>query len=237
MTKFITDASQIQTRLDELLKEEELKSVELKKKVAELSASVSSLAETTKPVDPTSELVLICGSTNQKKYLKQTATFADFQQLVATSYRRIGENISAGYLTDLQRVVFIKDKTDLLLMFRYFFETKKETLQIVEIPAESVPKFQFGREPTTIEGLAVFLVEASGNENPLVFITFPAGTTKDVAMDKLLKTFGAYNEIVFEDEEGDLISLDSNEAWDYCLQTGFDLSKKGQYIVISITLK
>jgi 3-oxoacyl-[acyl-carrier-protein] synthase III len=118
-----------------------------------------------------------------------------------------------------------------MLMHRAYSARKLEFRQILVISPEElgpVSHFDFTKEFTYADGMAVFVVESSPRR-PLVFITIPVTTKRGEALTHFQAIFGSFSHPRFIDEDNDLIEIDGDDAWEYCVQSAAELALASRY--------
>ena len=225
----VSETSEIQARLDELIKQEEQKKIELKAQIDQLTKQMSEQNIETPglcDVEFGLEVVLHAGS----------GTYSGF---VAFMRAPIGAdaNDNIGFRDDQGRIVHLRTDHDIHHMFRWYFAAELPFIQIISIPKsdiELISKFDFRKEVMQREGCAIFRCEAAGPDAPLTFLMIPSTLNRDDGFTYLRQIYGQFNSLMFVDEAEDIITIDSNESWEYCIETGIAMSKVGKYQLLLV---
>lgn len=118
-------------------------------------------------------------------------------------------------------------------MIKWCFAQELPFIQIVELPKQDfdeLKKLNFKKEcDSTKQGNAVFRAESIGSEGSLVFVVISGKLKKDEGFAYLQNIFGQFSNLMFVDDSEDIITVDSDESWEYCIETGMASSNVGKY--------
>lgn len=234
----ITDPGEIQTLLENLIKQEDARSVELKAQMKELiDQQKSSIGISNQGAIQFGEhVVLYIGRSKFPKTVSSNVQFDNFSAIVKISLGTRDNNI--GYKDEQDRSVWVRTNQDIHNIFAHYFSEKLSFLRIVSIPLEQLAplqKFDFRKEfLAKNETVATFRVETAGAEGPLCLLSIPSKYNKNDGYSYLKSIFGEFTSLLYVDEADDTIALDSNESWEYFIETGTALSKMGQYQLLII---
>ena len=235
-TVLLTKSEDIQNRLEELLKKETERSVQLKKRMEELSEQLSQrnvAATGLTEVKFGEDVQLRVGNGKFNIVVKSKATFGDVISRVNTSLKGATD---IGYRDDQGRVVWLRTDQDIYFMFTWYFAQELPFIQIVAIDKqdiEPITKFDLRKEKQS-KGMATFRCEAAGPERPLMFLVVQSNINKEDGFRYLESIFGSISSLMVVDEVEDIITIDSVESWDYCLETGLAMSKVGKFPLLLV---
>lgn len=234
----LTKSNDIQSHLEELTKQEEVRGAKLQRRLAELTEQLSSQNITTgtsTEVNFGTEVKLRIGTTKFDKVLKVKSKIDDLIQLAKVS---IGVE-QVGFREDQGKLVWVRTDQDLTFMFKWYFASELPFIQIVGIPPDSlnlVKKINLQKINFSPKGeYAVFLCEFAG-DGPLVFLTIPNSNKQD-GFAYLTSIFGQFQSLMFYDESEDIITVDSEESWEYCLETGIAMAKIGKFPILLLEMQ
>ena len=231
----LTDTNEIQSLLEDLTKREEERGVQLKKRMEELSAQLteknvgSSVLSEVKMGDT---VTLRIGKFD--KFIRANASFEDFLKMVQVSLGTDKSNV--GYKDDQGRTIWLRTNQDIRFLFLWYFAQELENIQVVSIPLDDIAgieKFNLRKEKNYKDGMAVFKCECVG-EGPLIFIAIPNNFDMDDGLAYLQSVFGSLSSLMFRDEAEDIITIDSTESWEYCIETGIAMSKLGKFPLLLV---
>jgi hypothetical protein len=238
MTK-LTQSQEIQSFLEDLMAQEEVRNRELKRRIEELSSQLSQqfngLAQGSGelPFGPT--VTLHIGSGRHDKLIRSAATFED---LVSTIQLATGtEPKFVGYRDDQGRLVWIRTNQDVRFAFTWYFSQEVPFLQLPPMAAnevEPIQRFNLRKELNFHEGMVVFRCECAGPDRPLIFIAVPGNLNLEGGMEYLQSVFGPITSLMFVDEAEDVITVDSLESWECCVETASAMSKSGRFTLLLI---
>lgn len=235
----LTKPNEIQDLLGELMEKEEARAAELKKKYETLSAQMSE--KHLENPSANSEIVfgdsidLKCNNSKSKKVVVSVkSTLEDIIGNVKIGYGSECPHsleIGVGYRDDSGRIILLRTNADILYLSRWYFAQEPPFVPVSLLTKEFIDplKFNFAKEAPYKEGAAVFRCEAAGPEAGLVFIAIPASYNQKEGRKYLETIFGEIQTIMFLDEAEDIITVDSTESWEYCIETGVAMSKNGKY--------
>lgn len=235
-----TNNDEIQSLLEDLMSKEEARGVQLKKKYDELSIQMSKDHLVEKDVTIGSEVVLMCGTTkNKPTVVRPTGTLDDFTGNVAIGLgnEKPTKGFKVGFRDDSGKTIYLRNNIDLQYLFRWYFGQEPPFVPIVAIPLEEVEifkKFEFRKEHLPKEIGTTFRVEAAGHDAPLIFISIPQSNSYSEGLKYLKGIFPKMTQLMFVDEVEDVITVDSNESWEYCIETSQAMSKYGRYPLLII---
>lgn len=236
----LTKSSDIQSLLEDLMAKEEARAVELKKKYDELSQKLSEqhlgIPSLSSDVTIGDELVLKCMTAKSKTtVIRPSCSLDDFIGSVKIGYGSEcphRSNIQVGYRDDSGRIIYLRTTQDLSYLTKWYFAQEPASVPIyilTEEEADLFKKFNFRKESLNKDGCcAVFRCEAAGPDKPLIYLAIPNLNYTD-GKKFLEGIFQKITNIMFVDEAEDMITVDSTESWDYCMETGVAMSKTGNY--------
>ena len=231
----LTDTNEIQSLLEDLTKREEERGVQLKRRMEELSAQLteknvgSSVLSEVKMGDT---VTLRIGKFD--KFIRANASFEDFLKMVQVSLGTDKSNV--GYKDDQGRTIWLRTNQDIRFLFLWYFAQELENIQVVSIPLDDIAgieKFNLRKEKNYKDGMAVFKCECVG-EGPLIFIAIPNNFDMDDGLAYLQSVFGSLSSLMFRDEAEDIITIDSTESWEDCIETGIAMSKLGKFPLLLV---
>ena len=234
----LTNPNDIQSHLEELSKQEEVRGAKLQSRLTELTEQLSSQnisTGTSTEVKFGTEVKLHIGTTKFDKVLKTKSKIDDLIQLAKVSIAT--EHV--GFREDQGKIVWVRTDQDLTFMFKWYFAQELPFIQIVGIPAEYLPlikKVNLQKIVSSPKGdCAVFLCEFAG-DGPLIFLPIPNSNKQD-GFAYLTSIFGQFQSLMFYDESEDIITVDSDESWEYCLETGIAMSKIGKFPILLLEMQ
>jgi hypothetical protein len=227
----LTQGSAIQSRLEELARAAEAQNTELKQKIEELSSGGSLVTE----VKFRDTVTLHVGTSKFDRVIRSNAKLDD---LLGTVRSATGHPCKfVGYRDDQGRLVWLRTNQDVKFMFWTYFADKVPFRQITVIEEEEVnalSSFLLRKETVHKDGMPVFRVDCAGPNEPLIFLAIPANSTRDQALEHFGGIFGPIASLTFNDPADDVITIDSEDAWEYCLETAVAMSKAGKYLLLVI---
>jgi len=122
-------------------------------------------------------------------------------------------------------------------MFTWYFSQEIPFLQVVPIPPNEIApilRFNLRKELNFKDGMVVFRCESAGPDGPLIFIAVPGNLQREGAVEYLQSVFGPITSLMFVDEAEDVISIDSLESWEYCIETASAMAKGGRFALLLI---
>lgn len=213
------------------MRQETEREASLKKRMEELSEQLSqkNVGTVLKDVQLGQNVTLHIGSGKFAKVLKANARYEDFLSTVQTSLGT--DNANVGYRDDQGRTVWIRTKQDIHFMSMWYFAQELPFIQIVSIPLDDISTISknLNKEKIYKSGMAIFRCESVGPDGPLIFLAIPNNMNKDEGFKYLTTVFGQINSLMFVDEAEDIITIDSTESWEYCIETGVAMSKIGRF--------
>ena len=234
----LTNPNDIQSHLEELIKQEEERGGKLQLRIAELTEQLSSQNITTgtnTEVKFGTEVKLRIGTSKFDKVLKTKSKIDDLIQLAKVSIAAD----QVGFHEDQGKIVWVRTDQDLTFMFKWYFAQELPFIQIVEIPPDNLnltKKINFQKIVSSPKGdYAVFLCEFAG-DGPLIFLTIPNSSKQD-GFAYLTSIFGQFQSLMFYDESEDIITVDSDESWEYCLETGIAMAKIGKFPILLLEMQ
>lgn len=235
----ITNTNEIQSHLEDLMKEEEARGAKLKRRLEELteqlsSQNISTGANTEVKFGP--EVKIRIGTTKFDKVLKTKSKIDDFIQLAKVSIA----TDQVGFREDQGRIVWVRTDQDLEFMFKWYFAQELPFIPVVGIPADYLPlikKINLQKQVISKGECAVFLCEFAGPEGPLIFLTVPSNYNKQDGFSYLTTIFGQFQSLMFIDESDDIITIDSDESWEYCIETGVAMSNTGKFPILLVEMQ
>ena len=220
------------------MKREEERGAQLKKRMEDLSAQLSEKNVGTTVLTEVKfgdTVTLRVGTGKFDKVIRANASFEDFLKVVQVALGTDKANV--GYKDDQGRAVWIRTNQDIRFMFMSYFAQELQNIQVVSIPLDeisSIEKFNLRKEIVHKDGMAVFKCECTGPEGPLIFLAIPNNFSMDDGFAYLQGIFGSLSSLMFVDEAEDIITIDSTESWEYCLETGIAMSKMGRFPLLLI---
>ncbi|EAX91425.1 hypothetical protein TVAG_484390 [Trichomonas vaginalis G3] len=233
-------SSDIQTLLEELSAKEEARSIEVKQKYDILSQKLTEqnmeIPSLNSEITIGDELTLKCMTAKKKTTVIRTSgTIDDFIGNVKIGYGSEcphKSSIQVGYRDDSGRIVYLRTTQDLTYLYKWYFAQEPSSVPVVilsEEETELFKKFNFRRESLNKDGQsAIFRCEAGGPDKPLILIAIPNLNYND-GKKFLDGIFQKVSTIMFVDEAEDMITVDSQESWDYFMETGMAMTKTGNY--------
>jgi hypothetical protein len=234
----ITLGNEIQSLLEDLTTKEEARTVQLKQRLEELSLQLRKDNFIPAPATEVTfgdSVTLHVGGSKFDKVVSSHATFFDFTNAIRTSLG--SEPAFVGFRDDKGRLIWIRTNQDVHFMFTWYFAQEVPFLQATAItPQEiaAVQRFALRKELNHKEGMPVFRVECAGPDGPLIYLAVPATNNREEAVKYLEAIFGVISALMFVDEADDVISIDSVESWEYCIETAAAMSKNGKFSLLLI---
>jgi hypothetical protein len=238
MSARITQGNEIQSLLEELTVKEEARTVELKQRLEELSATLRKehfIPPQAKEVTYGDSLTLHVGSSKHNKIISSHATYDDFVGAVRSSAGPTCRFV--GFRDDKGRLIWIRTNQDIHFMSTWYFAQEVPFIQAVPITPEEVAaiqRFALRKELNHKEGIPIFRCECAGPDGPLIYLAVPATTSREEAVKYLEVIFGTLSALMFVDEADDVITIDSVESWEYCIETAAVMAKTGKYSLLLI---
>lgn len=234
----LTQTNEIQSLLEDLTKREEERGEQLKKRMEELSAQLSQKnvsAQVLTEVKFGDTVRLRIGTGKFEKVIRANATFDDFLKFVQVTLGTDKANV--GYKDDQGKTVWVRTNQDIHFMFTWYFSQELPNIPVVSIPMDEIrgiEKFNLRKESIHKDGMAIFKCEVAGSEGPLIFLVIPNNLNMEDGMAYLQNIFGPLGSLMFVDEAEDIITIDSMESWEYCIETGIAMSKTGRFPLLLI---
>lgn len=236
-SKPLTDSSSIQSLLDDLTMREEQRSIELKKRIDELAQQMANQnvqANGINQIEFGDDVTLTIGNSRNEKHMKSNTDFNSFLKFVQVSF--VNEN-NFGFKDDQGRVIYLQANQDIKFMLTWYFALELSSIQIVAIPDDDIKIAKNRKKSKEIpykDGCAVFRCEVEGPEKPLMFLVVPPNKNLNDGKSYFQSIFGKINSLMFMDEAEDIITIDSDESWEYCIETGIAMSKTGKYPLLLV---
>ncbi|OHS99045.1 hypothetical protein TRFO_08602 [Tritrichomonas foetus] len=229
----LTQTDEIQNFLDKMMFQEEEKSNKLKTHIEELTKQLnahSPSSDSKRQITHGEDVILHFGNNKFDKVIKSTATIDD---LFGMAKVMIGTD-TVGYRDrdDQGGTVWLRTTRDLHYMFVRYFSQKLPFMQIIAIQPKdiaNISQFNLRKEIINKEDSAVFRCESAGSELPLIFLAIPSNFNQNDGFLYLKAIFGNFSSLMFVDEADDMITVDSEESWEYCIESGCSLPKAGRY--------
>jgi hypothetical protein len=233
----LTQGIQIQSLLEDLTTKEESRTIQLKQRLDDLSSQLRK--ENYIPAPPNEvvfgdNVTLHVGSSKFDKVINAHATYDDFVSAVRSGG---GTGRFVGFRDDKSRLVWVRTNQDIHFMFTSYFAQEIPFLQATAITPDEVAaieRFALRKELPHKEGMPVFRCECAGPEGPLIYLAVPATNNREEAVKYLEGIFGAISSLMFVDEADDVITIDSVESWEYCIETAASMSKTGKFSLLLI---
>ena len=237
----LTNTNQIQSLLEDLMHKEEVRSADLKKKFDNLSVQMQEkhleIPSSQSEVVFGDSMTLKCNTQKSKQIvISAKSTIEDFIGNVKIGYGSQcphSSKIGVGYRDDAGRIIYLRNNIDIQqYLARWYFAQEPPFVPVqllTDKDLEPFKKFDFRKEVLTKDNNAVFRCEVAGPNEALVFIAVPMNLNLDEGKKRLETIFGKIQTMMFLDEAEDLITVDSTESWEYCIETGVAMSKNGKY--------
>ena len=237
MARVLTQTSEIQAYLDEVLSAEEARSANLKKQIDDLNHQLNEKRAIPEKIAFSSDVIIHFGASKFDKVIKSSANIDDIIGIskVMLGTETIGYNLNDGENT----MVWIRTSQDVHHMFTQYFAKNLKFLQIVQVKPEQVEafsKFKLRKEIISKGESAVFCCQIGQTTSPLLFLALPTNMGFQDAISYLASIFGTVSSLIFVDDCGDLVSVDSDESWEYCIDVGYYLSLSGSFTKLIIQL-
>ncbi|KAH0788308.1 hypothetical protein GPJ56_007782 [Histomonas meleagridis] len=238
MSRPVTDSTEIQLLLEDRLQSEERRSTELKKRIADLKTQMKQtnlLVSGNTEVTLGDDVTLSIGASRKQGHINTSCNFASFVKFVQLSFSF--DEKEFGFRDDQGRIVYLQSNQDIKFMFTWYFAHEVKSIQIVSIPFSDIAvikKRKMSKEVPYKDGSAVFRCEICGPEKPLFYLVVPPNYSFSDGMNYLQGIFGKISSLMFADDDEDIITVDSNESWGYCIGTGIKMSKIGRYQLLLI---
>ena len=235
MSKVLTKSDEIQSFLEELLSKEDTREKSLKLRLDALSNKSLPVSNNAQEIVFGSEAILICGSNKRTKIIRPNISFDDFICAVRFGFgpeKPQEGTYRVGYRDDSGRIILLENKDDLQLLFRWYFAKERQDIHIVLVPneeCEGLKKILSHKDYTSKVSGAVFRCEVFGNQSPLIFFNLPTNLNQQHGFEFISNIFGPIINIMFFDDAGDRISIDSNDSWEYCIETAVAMHATGNY--------
>lgn len=236
-SKPLTDSSSIQSLLDDLTMREEQRGIELKKRIDELAQQMANQnvqANGITQIEIGDDVTLTIGTSRNEKHMKSNTDFNSFLKFVQVSFAN--EN-NFGFKDDQGRIVYLQANQDIRFMLNWYFGLELSCIQIVAIAEDDIKVAKSRKKSKEFpykEGCAVFRCEIEGPEKPLMFLVVPPNKNLNDGKTYLQGIFGKISSLMFMDEADDIITIDSDESWEYCIETGIAMPKTGKYPLLLI---
>jgi hypothetical protein len=233
----ITDAKGVRDRLEVVTREAETRNTELKRRIAELEATVGQQqGGRGSDVIVEGDINLKIGDNKASRVVRHNATYGAvlsvFQAVCGPSATYIGCKTPSG------RYAWVRNDFDVKFMFTIYVAAKLDGLELVSLPPDLVApleKLNLRKEHAHRFGMPVFLVESTGPEGALVWLSFPPTQTFDAASQTLKQVFPEFTgEISFTDDSNDSVLVDSAETWEYALAVAARLAPVGRFPLLVV---
>jgi hypothetical protein len=235
----VAQGNQIQSLLEELTIKEEARTGQLKQRLEELSTQLrreNSIPAAATEVQFGDSVTLHVGGAKFDKVIRATALYDDFASSVRSSAGGAGPGF-VGFRDDQGRLIWVRTNQDVHFMFTWYFAQGVPFMQAAAIsPAEiaGVQRFALRKELPYKEGMPVFRCECAGPDGPLIYLAVPATSNREEAVRYLEGIFGAIASLMFVDEADDVITIDSVESWEYCIETAASMAKAGKFSLLLV---
>lgn len=228
----ISAPNDIVARLDSLISDEES---EIRKLEGAASKRVTKNSLILKSADPLGDweinLQIIKPRGTRKQVIKPGFSYASFLELVQSTLGKDQEMI--GFRHNSQgSVVYIKSNQDVRFMEDAYFASGQEILQVVAIEKEKSAhfrRFNFKKEIRYGRGCAAFMCEIGGPEFPLVFVAVRGDMDMSAGVGYLESVFGRIESLRYKDRDDDIVTVDSDDSWEYCLADALASSEQGMF--------
>ncbi|KAH0793012.1 hypothetical protein GPJ56_003063 [Histomonas meleagridis] len=233
--KVLTQANEIITRLEEMIKEEEERGVGLKQKLEDIRKQNPQKSETGNnqiSIGDEINLKIAAPTRNWNKVFLTNNNYNSFTDLVQATF---GNQMKFGFRDESNgTVVYLRSDQDMKFMFTWYFAYKLSNVQIVPLKTEQVnffSKFNFRKEVQTWKlDSSVFRCQiGESNDIPFIFLVIPPKNTRKEGIAYLESIFGKIKSLMFADNCEDIITIDSDDSWEYCIETGTTMATTGQY--------
>ena len=236
----LTNSNQIQSLLEDLMHKEEVRAADLKKKFESLSVQMQEkhleIPSSQSEIVFGDSLTLKCDTQKSKQIvISAKSTIDDIIGSVKIGYGSAAPHslkLAVGYRDDDGRIIYLRNNTDIFYLSRWYFAQEPAFVPVkllTDKELEPFKKFDFRKESLAKDGTAVFRCEVAGPNEALIFIAIPSNLSLKDGMKFLEAIFGKIQTLMFDDEAGDHITVDSLESWEYCIETGVAMSKNGKY--------
>ena len=232
----LTQTNDIQSRLEDLLKKEEQRGAQLKQQLDDLTKKLNN--QNSGPGGGSSikfgdNVKLHIGNSKFDKLIRSNSTYEDFIQPAKVS---IGTD-TVGFVDENERIVWLRTNEDIRLMFRWYFSQKPAFIHVVAVQSSDVQAFakmNLRKEVAFQEGFPTFKCQCMGADGPLIFLAFQPSVGKNDGFTYLNNIFGSVSSLLFVDDAGDTVTVDSDESWEYCLETGKKMTQAGKYPLLIV---
>jgi hypothetical protein len=178
---------------------------------------------------------------DSSKVNKVIRSSASFEDLMSAARLSLPPGVpGVAYRGEQGRLLWVRSSHDVRLMFAWYFAQEIAALQIVGVAADAlarVGRFALRKEAPYREGMAVFRCECAGPDAVLIFLAVPAALTLDRALAYFGGIFGALASLMFVDDADDIVTIDSPESWEYCLDTARAMAKAGTFSLLLLEVK
>ena len=237
----LTNTNQIQSLLEDLMSKEEVRAAELKKKFDTLSVQMQE--KHLEVPSAQSEVVfgdsinLKCNTTKSKPIvISVKSTIDDLIGNVKIGYGSEAPHalkLGVGYRDDDGRIIYLRNNVDIMYLSRWYFTQEPPFVPVTLLTDKEIAlfnKFDFRKELIPKDASPpIYRCEVAGRDAPLIFIAIPLNLNQGEGKKFLESIFGKIQSLMFVDETQDIITIDSTESWEYCIETGIAMSKNGKY--------
>jgi hypothetical protein len=234
----LSKCNDIQNALEERLRHEETTAARLKARFAELTSQVPESDSTShKPseIEFGSAVNFKIDGSKFNKVIRSTATHADL--VSASQLNPDHKHCGIAVRDDQDRLLWIRSNSDVRLIFTWYFAQEVPALQIVRLTRDHlapIEAFALRKEAPYHEGNGVFRCECAGPEGVLIVLSVPSNLKFEGVMAYLVGIFGKITSLMFVDDANDIITLDSVDCWDYCMETAVAMAKSGIFPLLLV---
>ena len=225
-----TKNDDIQSYVDQLTQEEEMRNAKLKKQLSELDSSKGASNVTQFIKDRVNYVI---DNSRFEKSIPATSTFADVAKLLSQTNSSIPY---FGYEDKSNQDVYLRNDRDIQFCFREFFGTSDKTLTLRHIKGDtlsSVLKGHFEEDCRDFENSFHCKLCIASKVDPCIFFSFKLGTTLDEALAILAKVRGSpVKKLSTIDSDLDQILITTDFEWEYFVAECKVLYKIGKFVTL-----
>lgn len=217
----------MQQEIDELVSKEENEIQQLKKELYNLQVENGSSLPQLIEFNIKDEAILHIGIDRFDYKIATSAPFEDFDSFVQSIITR-GTTKYGFEIND--SIVWLKNDSDLKLMYHFYFSSKNPFIHIVAIKKANSFKNINLIDQTLAPNSIPFLYIPVNETNFCLFLHFP----DDFEYQKVQSFFKLFdsttNLLSFLDSDGDQIYITSESEWNYFLTESLAKAQKGEYL-------
>jgi hypothetical protein len=165
-----------------------------------------------------------------RKSVKSVIAFAKLVEIVQSV---IADARYIGYQEPLDRTVtWIRNSTDIILLFKRYFTRQMKTFDVVPISEDSiaaVKKLDLKQVLNFSESTIAFKAQFPRSEKALLLLCFDASCEFADAQEYCRTIYPRFDRqiLVLVDDAGDQVDIDSEEAWVYAAATARRMGEQG----------